>query len=63
MRRDGLRFLLIGGVLLATTGCSSGWEWTTWARPRVKGDGIITASEESRRESPITVGQDQVLEP
>jgi hypothetical protein len=30
MRRDPLRWLLIGGVLLATTACATGEEWATW---------------------------------
>lgn len=87
MRRNGLRFLVIGGVLLAATGCSTGWEWTASKTPptdaasvdhltfvsartrgegshrRVKGDDIIAVSEESRSEGPVTVGQDQILEP
>src|ERR1700675_4335124 len=30
MRRDHVRFLLIGGLLLAVAGCASGEEWRTW---------------------------------
>jgi hypothetical protein len=30
MRRDPLRWLLIGGVLVATAACATGEEWTTW---------------------------------
>lgn len=30
MRRDPLRWLLIGGVLAATAACASSEEWTTW---------------------------------
>ena len=30
MRRDHVRSLLIGGVVLAVAGCASGEEWRTW---------------------------------
>lgn len=30
MRRDPLRWLLVGGVLLATAACATGEEWATW---------------------------------
>ncbi len=30
MRSMGLRLLLVGGVLVAVTGCATGEEWATW---------------------------------
>lgn len=30
MRIKGLRLLLVGGVLVATTGCATGEEWQIW---------------------------------
>lgn len=30
MRRDRLRILMVGGVLLAVAGCATGEEWATW---------------------------------
>ena len=64
MRSDRLRLLMVGGVLLAATGCATSEEWATWKQHPThfaSGDHLFFSTRNKEGGSPRVTRQDIAL--
>jgi hypothetical protein len=64
MRRESLRVVLVGSVLLAAAGCATSEEWATWkAHPThfASGDHLFFSTRNREGASPRVTRQDIAL--